>query len=99
MQVTTCHITVKIPDPWRPGPYLERQMLQPHFGDTENVTQGLALGPPPFPHGLVLHGPKQLLLPQGAVFPVVLQRWGAMGKHIRASARQGDEPSGRDRAI
>lgn len=60
--------------PGRPeaASYLERQVLKLHFGSTEDVAEGFPLGPSPLLDGHVLHGPPQLLLPHGALLPVIL---------------------------
>lgn len=47
-------------------------MLKLHFGNTEDIAQGFPLGPSPLLDRHVLHGPPQLLLPHGALLPVVL---------------------------
>lgn len=52
--------------------YLERQVLELHFGNAEDVTEGFPLGPPPLLDGHVLHRPPQLLLPHRALLPVIL---------------------------
>lgn len=52
--------------------YLERQVLKLHFGSTDDVAEGFPLGPSPILDRHVLHGPPQLLLPHGALLPVIL---------------------------
>lgn len=53
--------------------YLERQVLELHFGNAEDVTEGFPLGPPPLLDRHVLHRPPQLFLPHRALLPVILE--------------------------